>query len=679
MYKKLLLTVIFVLVSAVLAFPQDLVLEPHGVSPAEVKRDTLGHPDYLGIKDRIATGLANVGVETKVYLMATFEDSMISGLSWSLEVPGGSEASLSEPTSVDSASEIKTFVPDVAGTYTAIASEGMYADTVVLNAGTFLGVENNCKNCHGGAVTDHYDPWSGTGHAAFLDNGLDGLNGSYYNEGCISCHTVGFDTLATNDGFDDYMERYGAEGGFVFPDSLFVGIADSMYETYPEAMGRANIQCESCHGPGSGHNGQTADSKMVVDLRSDACAACHDDDHYHVYPTQWEVSGHADLYYQSTSTSCGVCHNGKGFIQWVDAGKPEELAKAVDAKYNITCATCHDPHDATNVNQLRTVGATLPSGDVINEGGKGKLCMNCHNSRRELPDRIISDLARDRDPGPHHGPQAEMLTTLNTWTWDEDLPTSPHLIAAVPGGEANSCVNCHMYEGEESGHEVTAGMHSFSMVNQEGEDNVEACSDCHGNVGESFDEKKYYIDGNADHDGDGVEEGLQHEVEGLLDTLYSVLPQDDEGDFLVDSTTSFDVGAAMYNYNMVEEDRSLGIHNPAFTVSILQLSIDKARGVASAIENLDEGVAPHSYKLSQNYPNPFNPVTLIEFSIKEAGNVKLVIYDILGREVSILVNEEMAAGSYQAQFDGANLASGIYFYRIESGKFTALKKMMLLK
>jgi hypothetical protein len=229
-------------------------------------------------------------------------------------------------------------------------------------------------------------------------------------------------------------------------------------------------------------------------------------------------------------------------------------------------------------------------------------------------------------------------------------------------------------------HDVTAGMHSFSMVSQEGEDNVEACSDCHGNVGETFAEKKFYVDGNADHDGDGVEEGLQHEVEGLLDTLYSVLPKDEDGDFVVDSaTTSFDVAAAMYNYSFVEEDRSMGIHNPAFTVALMQLSIDKARGVSTAIENIDMGVAPHAYKLSQNYPNPFNPVTQIEFSIKEAGNVKLVIYDVLGREVQILVNEEMAAGSYNAQFDGANLASGIYFYRIEAGNFTALKKMMLIK
>ena len=68
MHKTFLLTIIFVLVSVVLVFPQDLILESYGVSPAMVKRDTVGNPDYLGIKDRVATGLANVGIETKVYL-----------------------------------------------------------------------------------------------------------------------------------------------------------------------------------------------------------------------------------------------------------------------------------------------------------------------------------------------------------------------------------------------------------------------------------------------------------------------------------------------------------------------------------------------------------------------------------------------------------------------------------
>ena len=92
MYKKLLLTVVLILVSAVVAFPQDLVLEPSGASPAQVARDTLLNEGYLGIIDRVSTGLENVGVESKVFLTATFEDSFRTGIVWTMiDQPSGSE------------------------------------------------------------------------------------------------------------------------------------------------------------------------------------------------------------------------------------------------------------------------------------------------------------------------------------------------------------------------------------------------------------------------------------------------------------------------------------------------------------------------------------------------------------------------------------------------------------
>lgn len=88
---------------------------------------------------------------------------------------------------------------------------------------------------------------------------------------------------------------------------------------------------------------------------------------------------------------------------------------------------------------------------------------------------------------------------------------------------------------------------------------------------------------------------------------------------------------------------------------------------------------PRNFSLSQNYPNPFNPVTNIKFSIAKSGNVKLVIFDINGREVAAVVNEYLSAGIYKADFDGKNLASGIYFYKILTNEFTDVKKMILVK
>ena len=88
---------------------------------------------------------------------------------------------------------------------------------------------------------------------------------------------------------------------------------------------------------------------------------------------------------------------------------------------------------------------------------------------------------------------------------------------------------------------------------------------------------------------------------------------------------------------------------------------------------------PVEYSLRQNYPNPFNPQTTISFDILKSGNVKLTVTDILGKELQILKNEYYTSGRHEVVFDGNNMASGVYFYKIESGDFTDSKKMVLIK
>jgi hypothetical protein len=84
-------------------------------------------------------------------------------------------------------------------------------------------------------------------------------------------------------------------------------------------------------------------------------------------------------------------------------------------------------------------------------------------------------------------------------------------------------------------------------------------------------------------------------------------------------------------------------------------------------------------RLYNNFPNPFNPLTNIKYDISKDVFVKIIIYDILGKEVKVLVNEFKKAGSYDVKFDGTSLASGVYFYRIEAGPFIEAKKMVLIK
>jgi len=103
-----------------------------------------------------------------------------------------------------------------------------------------------------------------------------------------------------------------------------------------------------------------------------------------------------------------------------------------------------------------------------------------------------------------------------------------------------------------------------------------------------------------------------------------------------------------------------------------------------SVEEIQSGNIPEEYFLSQNYPNPFNPSTKIEFAIPEDGLVSLKIFDLLGNEVATLVNEELAPGKYEVEFnshsgEGRNLTSGIYFYKLQAGSFVATKKMLLLK
>jgi photosystem II stability/assembly factor-like uncharacterized protein len=88
---------------------------------------------------------------------------------------------------------------------------------------------------------------------------------------------------------------------------------------------------------------------------------------------------------------------------------------------------------------------------------------------------------------------------------------------------------------------------------------------------------------------------------------------------------------------------------------------------------------PTNYLVSQNHPNPFNPKTNINFDITEKDNVKLTIFDVLGREITILVNQQLQPGSYKVDWDASNYPSGVYFYKLEAGEFIQSKKMILIK
>ena len=105
---------------------------------------------------------------------------------------------------------------------------------------------------------------------------------------------------------------------------------------------------------------------------------------------------------------------------------------------------------------------------------------------------------------------------------------------------------------------------------------------------------------------------------------------------------------------------------------------DDWNGNPVAIKN-DNTPVPSLFKLNQNYPNPFNPSTRITYEIAKSSNVKLTIFDVLGREVAVLLNTKQQPGTYEVVWDAVNFPSGVYFYKIQTDYYASTRKMTLLK
>jgi hypothetical protein len=127
------------------------------------------------------------------------------------------------------------------------------------------------------------------------------------------------------------------------------------------------------------------------------------------------------------------------------------------------------------------------------------------------------------------------------------------------------------------------------------------------------------------------------------------------------------------NYLFRDED----LLSDSYTYRLKQMDFDGSFAYSDEVEI--EINQPEVFYLGQNYPNPFNPSTNIKYSIPQDENVTLKVFDILGKEVTTLVNEYQQAGTFDVVFNGANLASGVYYYQLKAGDLTSTKKLMLTK
>lgn len=577
------------------AFAADLMgkLTLRPLTPQEIK-------DYQLTGAQGASGLTAIGIGQPAYLEALINieipASNIASITWVLtNRPIGSAAVLTEsplgpniPTykMVDRLTHQvagrKVLVPDVTGQYvvevTVQLTDGdAETMTLALSGATYMGLQT-CALCHsGGVITENiHAGWTNTAHATFFTRAIDGMAGDHYGRNCISCHVLGYDTNAVNGGFDDVA----AQLGWSFPAVLTNGNWAAM----PQALKNlANIQCENCHGPGSEHAmalGNTNLSnwpRLGVGFEAGNCAQCHDSKPYHTKNLEWNNSRHA-IAVEETGASCARCHAAEGFARYA-AGLP---AKAVPYEV-ITCAACHDPHDASNPEQLRTLNSvTLMDGKTTvtkDQAGIGITCMNCHQSRRNATNYVEVTTGNNRY-GPHHGPQADMLLGANAMNFGKAIPSSAHRDVVE-----DTCVTCHMQSVPSSSPAFTlAGGHTFSMSAHTTNGHIEmvaACVDCHGPM-TTFDMPR------QDFDGDGVIQGVQTEVKGLLSKLAILLPpvgvpkpNHSATNLTITSSWTRPQLRAAYNYLFVVEDGSYGIHNLSYAVGLLRESIASLTGDAN--------------------------------------------------------------------------------------------------
>lgn len=451
----------------------------------------------------------------------------------------------------------------------------------------YVGVET-CQQCHSGT----HENWAETGHA----EAWAGLQTSdHVASYCEPCHSVNQNNTEGNSGYDEV------------PTAKF-----------------QDVQCESCHGPGSDHaaspSADNIDSKYAA-LAEEACAVCHEGGH-HPYHEQWQESAHnfdpAEAAHGAGARSyCQPCHSGTGFVEAYDDEYTDLYANAED-KMGITCGVCHDSHSGEHPGQVRTVAAvTLVSngydsdgetGETIDLGGSGQLCLQCHQARRAPEGPNATQISQGYEHfGPHSSVQGDVVygeTGYEAVNKEIVFASSGH------GLIEDACASCHVYQTEYD--PVT----NFANVGHTFEPRVEACVQCHGEISDFAD-----IRAKADYDNDGAIEGIQNEVSGLLDLLVTELVEYDEahgGQYMGGnpdadpgvitdsltathgdtSQTAVNLRKAGFNLVYALNDGSLGVHNPAYVIQLLQQSI----------LYLDEDVLPGNVILKEDRATTFTSV-----------------------------------------------------------------------
>lgn len=603
-----------------------VVLKPRPLTPQEIKNYGLTNTTQK------SHGLVNTGIGQPIYLdaLATKAGTLVTNVVWSLTVPAGSTATnlLASPLTngvvpYDGGDRLsyqvagrKVLVPDVVGStikgdyvvaVTVYATNGIGRATNTFYGSKYQGMYGDnedlgCETCHYKIPTDNSNltcvaDFAMSQHASAFTRKINGEStGSVFKVTCASCHVLGYDTVAasTNGGFDDVM----IQSGWTWPTNMPgatnkpPAVITNNWNLMPSALQvKANIQCESCHGPGLRHMLSSAGAKtntIGISVSAGNCGACHDSMTHHAKNYEWGQTLHATGYVFRTG-SCAPCHTTKGYIDTYDPGY--RLSDGVSTNYTradysegVTCAACHDPHSVgRGAYQLRDLNSvTFANSNAVTRGGDGLVCMACHHNRYDAESRAL--VSGGSSQGPHHSVQADILFGVNAIQYGLDMPSSRHWDVVE-----NTCVTCHMQEtpaGMNTNALNKVGGHTF-RIGWDGAGNpsnavhlTEACAPCHGEI-ENFNF------GGEDYDQDGVVEGVQQEVSDMLYALAMLLPpvgqpEVDNAQIFTASVPTTGMGLRMrraaYNYELVSYDGSLGVHNPKYATALLRASIEEMKG-----------------------------------------------------------------------------------------------------
>lgn len=291
------------------------------------------------------------------------------------------------------------------------------------------------------------------------------------------------------------------------------------------------------------------------------CFDCHSDQETYLIAAgfAWENSMHASgrVVARSSSASCAPCHSTDGFIAFTNG---DEVV-GVDDPTVIHCFACHQPHSNSNFG-LRVDDPTALKDGTVYDIGAGNLCANCHQSRRNVNDYVFDGVTLSRYFGPHHGPQTDMLFASNGYEYAAYSYTEKPYHRTLT---ENGCVDCHF----DNSNTYAVGGHSFNMKftdEEEGSEilNMKACTGCHEDL--------------TDYDFNMVQTDVDNMANELNALLQAAGLMDATGHAMSGVTTSADSAGAVYNYLMVHEDRSLGVHNSDYAKGLLDSSIKFIKG-----------------------------------------------------------------------------------------------------